>query len=157
MTIKLLTVGQTDSRALQTLISIYTERLKHYINFEIITIPDLKNTKKMSEVQQKVKEGDLILKQIQPSDRLVLLDEKGKSFSSEGFANFLQKQMNAGIKNLVFVVGGPYGFSDAVYDTSDIKVSLSNMTFSHQMIRLFIVEQLYRGFSILNNHPYHHS
>lgn len=156
MTIKLLAVGKTDSKSLQELIAEYENRLKHYIKFEIEIIPDIKNAKNLSETQQKEKEGELILKKIQPTSILVLLDENGKQFSSIDFATYLQKKMNSGIKQLVFVIGGPYGFSEAVYKKAQAKISLSKMTFSHQMVRLFIVEQIYRGFTILKNEPYHH-
>ena len=156
MTIKLLAVGKTDSKSLQELIAEYENRLKHYIKFEIEIIPDIKNAKNLSETQQKEKEGELILKKIQPTSILVLLDENGKQFSSMDFATYLQKKMNSGIKQLVFVIGGPYGFSEAVYKKAQAKISLSKMTFSHQMVRLFIVEQIYRGFTILKNEPYHH-
>jgi len=156
MTIKLLAVGKTDSKSLQELIAEYENRLKHYIKFEIEIIPDIKNAKNLSEMQQKEKEGELILKKIQPTSILVLLDENGKQFSSVDFATYLQKKMNSGIKQLVFVIGGPYGFSEAVYKKAQAKISLSKMTFSHQMVRLFIVEQIYRGFTILKNEPYHH-
>jgi 23S rRNA (pseudouridine1915-N3)-methyltransferase len=126
------------------------------VKFEIAIIPDIKNVKNLSEKQQKEKEGELILKQLQPTDELILLDEKGKDFRSLEFAKYLQKKMNSGIKQLVIVIGGPYGFSEEVYKKSNGKISLSKMTFSHQMIRLFVVEQLYRGFTILKNEPYHH-
>ena len=119
-------------------------------------IPDIKNVKNLSESQQKQAEGNEITKRIHTSDQLILLDEKGKSYSSIGFSEFLQKKMNSGLKNLVFVIGGPYGFSDEIYSRANGKVSLSEMTFSHQMVRLFVVEQLYRGFTILRNEPYHH-
>jgi 23S rRNA (pseudouridine1915-N3)-methyltransferase len=128
----------------------------HYIKFELEIIPDIKNVKNLSEIQQKDKEGELILLKLQNTDQLVLLDDKGKDFSSIQFSQYLQKKMNSGIKQLVLVIGGPYGFSDTVYKKSNGKISLSKMTFSHQMIRLFIVEQLYRGFTILKNEPYHH-
>ncbi|MGB7393039.1 MAG: 23S rRNA (pseudouridine(1915)-N(3))-methyltransferase RlmH [Pricia sp.] len=156
MTIRLLAIGKTDSKALQQLISEYEKRLKHYVRFELIAIPDLKNTKNLSEIQQKEKEGELILKKLDAIDVMVLLDENGKHYSSVGFSQFLQKKMNAGIKRLVFVIGGPYGFSDAVYARSQGRISLSKMTFSHQMVRLFVVEQVYRAFTILRNEPYHH-
>mgnify|MGYP000751755427 FL=1 len=116
----------------------------------------IKNVKNLSQLQQKEKEGELILSKLQNTDQLILLDEKGKEFRSLDFANFLQKKMNSGIKQLVLVIGGPYGFSETVYKKAMGKISLSKMTFSHQMIRLFIVEQLYRGFTILKNEPYHH-
>ncbi|RDY61274.1 23S rRNA (pseudouridine(1915)-N(3))-methyltransferase RlmH [Flagellimonas nanhaiensis] len=156
MQITLIAIGKTDSTDLERLISVYENRLRHYIKFKFQIIPDLKNSKNLSEAQQKEKEGELILGQLQPSDVLVLLDEKGKQFSSEDFSQFLQKKMNSGIKNLVMVIGGPYGFSEAVYKRGNEKISLSKMTFSHQMVRLFLVEQLYRGFTILRNEPYHH-
>jgi len=156
MQITLIAIGKTDRSELEELIAVYKNRLKHYIKFQIDIIPDIKNRKNLSEAQQKEKEGELILAQLQPTDTLILLDEKGKQYSSMDFAQFLQKKMNSGIKNLVFVIGGPYGFSDAIYAKSSGKISLSKMTFSHQMVRLFIVEQVYRGFTILRNEPYHH-
>lgn len=156
MKIKLLAIGKTDDKNLIKLIDVYQNRLKHYIKFELEIIPDIKNVKKLSEDQQKEKEGELILSKLQNTDVLVLLDDKGKDFSSVQFSKYLQKKMNAGLKQLVFVIGGPYGFSDAVYEKATEKVSLSKMTFSHQMIRLFFVEQLYRGFTILRGEPYHH-
>ncbi|MFB0938748.1 MAG: 23S rRNA (pseudouridine(1915)-N(3))-methyltransferase RlmH [Urechidicola sp.] len=156
MKIKLLAIGKTDDKNLLKLIETYQNRLKHYVKFEIAIIPDIKNVKNLSENQQKEKEGELILKQLQPTDELILLDEKGKDFRSLEFAKYLQKKMNSGIKQLVIVIGGPYGFSEEVYKKSNGKISLSKMTFSHQMIRLFVVEQLYRGFTILKNEPYHH-
>lgn len=156
MKIKLLAIGKTDDTNLNSLIQNYRNRLKHYIKFELQIIPDIKNVKNLSQQQQKEKEGALILKQIQPTDVLVLLDEKGKEFRSVEFSKYLQKKMNSGIKQLVFVIGGPYGFSSDVYNKSLGKISFSKMTFSHQMIRLFIVEQIYRGFTILKNEPYHH-
>ena len=156
MKIKLLTIGKTDSKHLIELITIYTKRLQHYTKFALEIIPDIKNAKHLSEAQQKEKEGNLILNKLQNTDQLILLDDKGISYTSVQFATYLQKKMNSGIKQLVFVIGGPYGFSEAVYKKAHGKVSLSKMTFSHQMIRLFIVEQLYRGFTILKNEPYHH-
>ena len=156
MNIRLLTIGKTDNKALQTLIDDYTKRLSFYVKFDLEIIPDIKNVKNLSEAQQKEKEGELILSKITPTDQLILLDENGKTFSSVGFSDFLQKKMNAGIKTLVFVIGGPYGFSDTVYQKAQSKVSLSEMTFSHQMVRLFVIEQIYRGFTILRNEPYHH-
>tara|TARA_R110002126_G_scaffold291243_1_gene451287 strand:+ start:22842 stop:23315 length:474 start_codon:yes stop_codon:yes gene_type:complete len=156
MKIKLLAIGKTDNKNLNQLIDEYQNRLKHYIKFELEIIPDIKNAKNLSEIKQKEKEGDLILSKLQNTDVLVLLDDKGKHFTSIEFSTYLQKKMNAGLKQLVLVIGGPYGFSDAVYKKAQGKISLSKMTFSHQMIRLFIVEQLYRGFTILKNEPYHH-
>jgi 23S rRNA (pseudouridine1915-N3)-methyltransferase len=156
MMIKLIAIGKTDNAQLQDLISEYSNRLKHYIRFELEIIPDIKNAKNLSETQQKEKEGGLILKKLTNSDVLLLLDEKGKQFTSIEFSNYLQKKMNSGIKQLVLAIGGPYGFSNEVYTKAQGKISLSKMTFSHQMVRLFVVEQLYRGFTILKNEPYHH-
>ena len=156
MKIKLLAIGKTDDKNLQILIQNYEKRLKHYIKFELEIIPDLKNVKNLSESEQKEKEGALILKRINPTDQLVLLDEKGAMNTSKEFSKFMQKKMNSGVKQLVMVIGGPYGFSEAVYKKSQGKISLSKMTFSHQMIRLFVVEQIYRAFTILRNEPYHH-
>lgn len=156
MKIKLLAIGKTDDKNLSALIQTYQNRLKHYIKFEFEIIPDLKNAKNLSEAQQKEKEGELLLKKLQPTDQVLLLDDKGKDFTSLEFSKFLQKKMNSGIKTLVFIIGGPYGFSDAVYKNAQGKVSFSKMTFSHQMIRVFVVEQIYRAFTILKNEPYHH-
>ncbi len=156
MNIKLIAIGKTDHKNLQALIEEYQKRLSFYIKFELEIIPDIKNVKNLSEEQQKEKEGELILAKLSPTDFLILLDENGKSFTSIGFANELQKKMNAGIKTLVYVIGGPYGFSETVYQKAKQKISLSEMTFSHQMVRLFFIEQVYRGFTILKNEPYHH-
>ena len=156
MNIKLIAVGKTDNPALQQLISTYEKRLSYYINFELQLLPDIKNNKSLSEEQQKIKEGELILSYVEPSHHLILLDERGKEYTSIAFADELQKKMNSGIKQLTFVIGGPYGFSQAVYQRANSKLSLSKLTFSHQMIRLFFVEQLYRAFTILRNEPYHH-
>jgi 23S rRNA (pseudouridine1915-N3)-methyltransferase len=134
----------------------YKNRLVHYIPFEMEIIPDIKNVKNLREEQQKEKEGGLILKMLQPGDYLVLLDEHGKSFTSMEFATYLERKMHVVSKRLVFVIGGPYGFSEAVYKAASEKISLSKMTFSHQMIRLIFVEQIYRAMTILNNEPYHH-
>jgi 23S rRNA (pseudouridine1915-N3)-methyltransferase len=156
MKIKLLAIGKTDDKNLQLLIQKYESRLKHYVKFELEIIPDIKNAKNLSETEQKEKEGELILGKVTPTDQLVLLDDKGESYHSLGFSKFMQKQMNSGVKQLVLVIGGPYGFSEAVYQKSQGKLSFSKMTFSHQMIRLFAVEQIYRAFTILRNEPYHH-
>ncbi len=156
MQIKLLAVAKTDHSAIQELITEYSKRLGFYIKFDLEIIPDLKNTKSLSEAAQKDREGELILKKLQHSDELILLDENGKHFSSEGFADYLQRKMNTGLKKLVFVIGGPYGFSEAIYQRANGKISLSKMTFSHQMVRVFFIEQLYRAFTILRNEPYHH-
>ncbi|MCW4468925.1 23S rRNA (pseudouridine(1915)-N(3))-methyltransferase RlmH [Flavobacterium sp. MFBS3-15] len=156
MNIKLLAIGKTDNKALQQLMDDYMKRLSFYVKFEMEVIPDIKNAKNMSEAQQKEKEGEIILSKLSPTDQLILLDENGKSFSSVGFSEELQKKMNSGIKTLVFVIGGPYGFSNDVYTKALGKVSLSAMTFSHQMVRLFFIEQVYRAFTILRGEPYHH-
>ena len=156
MNIKLLAMGKTDNKALQQLMDDYMKRLSFYVKFELEVIPDIKNAKNLSEAQQKEKEGKLILSKLSPTDQLILLDENGKSFSSVGFSEELQKKMNSGIKTLVFVIGGPYGFSKEVYAKAQGKVSLSSMTFSHQMVRLFFIEQVYRAFTILRGEPYHH-
>ena len=156
MKIKLLAIGKTDDKNLIQLMDNYQNRLKHYIKFEFEVIPDIKNVKNLSEAQQKEKEGELILSKLENTDQLILLDDKGKHFTSMEFSQYLQKKMNSGIKQLVLVIGGPYGFSEAIYKKANGKISLSKMTFSHQMIRLFIIEQLYRGFTILKNEPYHH-
>lgn len=156
MTIKLIAIGKTDNYDLQSLMDDYIKRLGFYIKFSIDMIPDIKNVKNLSEEQQKQKEGVLILNKLNATDVLILLDENGKQQDSVAFSGYLQKHMNSGIKQLVFVIGGPYGFSQEVYDKANGKLSLSKMTFSHQMIRLFFIEQLYRGFTILKNEPYHH-
>lgn len=156
MNIKLIAIGKTDNKNLNTLIEEYTKRLGFYIKFDLEVITDIKNVKNLSESEQKTKEGQLILGKLAPTDQLILLDENGKEFNSVGFSDFLQKKMNSGIKTLVFVIGGPYGFSEEVYQKAQGKVALSQMTFSHQMVRLFVIEQIYRGFTILNNEPYHH-
>ena len=156
MTIKLLAIGKTDEKGLQDLTDVYVKRLGFYCKFEWETLPDIKKAKNLDENLQKQKEGELLLKNLQASDFVVLLDENGKQLSSEGFSEFIQKRMNSGLKQLVFVIGGPYGFSEEVYKRADSKLSLSKMTFSHQMIRLFFTEQLYRAFTILKNEPYHH-
>lgn len=156
MNIKLIAIGKTDHKNLIALIEGYSKRLGHYVRFGFEIIPDLKKVKHLSEAQQKEKEGELILAKIQTSDILILLDENGKQLDSIDFSNYLQKHMNSGIKTLIFVIGGPYGFSETVYNRSNGKLGLSKMTFSHQMVRLFFIEQLYRGFTILKNEPYHH-
>lgn len=156
MTIKLLAIGKTDDPSLQKLIDIYSRRLRFYTKFEMEVIPDLKKAKNLEEALQKQKEGELILSKVTTSDYLVLLDENGDQFSSEAFSEYLQKRMNSGLKQLIFVIGGPFGFSGDVYNRANSKLSLSKMTFSHQMVRLFFIEQVYRGFTILKNEPYHH-
>ena len=156
MTIKLIAVGKTDNKQLQDLIDDYQKRLDFYIKFQFDVIPDLKKAKKLTEDEQKKKEGALILNQLKPTDILILLDENGTQMDSVRFSLYLQKYMNSGIKRLVFVIGGPYGFSKELYHKAQGKLALSKMTFSHQMVRLFFMEQLYRGFTILKNEPYHH-
>jgi len=156
MTIKLLGIGKTDDPALQNLTEVYINRLQFYNKFEFELIPDIKKVKNLNENQQKQKEGELLLNKLIASDFVVLLDEGGKQFTSEAFSEYIQKRLNSGLKQLVFVIGGPYGFSEAVYNRADSTVSLSKMTFSHQMVRLFFTEQLYRAFTILKNEPYHH-
>jgi 23S rRNA (pseudouridine1915-N3)-methyltransferase len=157
MKITLILNGKTEDDYIAKGFAIYENRLKHYISFETIVIPALKNTKVLSVENQKQKEGELILKNISSEDKLFLLDENGKEYNSIGFSEFIQQKMNSGIKNIIFVVGGPYGFSDEIYKRSNGNISLSQMTFSHQMVRLFFVEQLYRAMTILRNEPYHHS
>lgn len=156
MKISLLVIGKTDAGYFSQGIQEYENRLKHYLPFEMQVIPDIKNVKNLSEEQQKEKEGELILKNLLVGDYLVLLDERGKDFSSLQFASYIEKKTHTVSKRLIFVIGGPYGFSKAVYDKAAEKISLSKMTFSHQMIRLVFVEQLYRAMTILNNEPYHH-
>ncbi|HAT69864.1 23S rRNA (pseudouridine(1915)-N(3))-methyltransferase RlmH [Croceibacter atlanticus] len=156
MNIQLYAIGKTDQKLIEELTDIYTKRLGHYINFDFTIIPDIKNTKNLSIEQQKNEEGKLIMKQLETSDFVILLDENGKEFSSVNFSAYLQKRMNTGLKRLVFIIGGPYGFSTEVYSRANSKLSLSKMTFSHQMIRVFFIEQLYRAFTILRNEPYHH-
>ena len=156
MKIVLLVVGKTDASYLHEAIVVYEKRLAHYIPFETEIIADIKNSKNLTEEQQKEQEGEKIKRVVQPGDYVVLLDEKGKEFTSEAFADYLEKKTHTVSKRLVFIVGGPYGFSDAVYSLASERVSLSKMTFSHQMVRLFFVEQLYRAMTILNNEPYHH-
>lgn len=155
MKITLLVVGKTTDTHIELLIQEYQKRLAHYIPFNIQVIPELRNTKALTPEQQKQTEGELILRTINSSTDLVLLDEHGKEFRSIEFADYLQKRMSSG-RDVVFVVGGPYGFSEAVYQRANGKISLSKMTFSHQMVRLFFVEQLYRAMTILRGEPYHH-
>ncbi len=156
MKITLLTVGKTEDTYLKEGIEKYLKRLKHYTRLDIIDLPELKNTKALSQEQQKAKEAELILKRIITTDYVVLLDENGQEFTSTQFASFLDKKNISGIQHMVFVVGGPYGFDASVYQRANDKLSLSRMTFSHQMIRLFFAEQLYRAFTIMKGEPYHH-
>lgn len=156
MKIKVLAVGKTDDKNLQVLIDKYQKRLRHYVKFEFEVVPDLKKTKNLSFVEQKTAEGQAILKKLNSADYVLLFDEKGEEYGSVGFARFLQKKMNAGTKVMCLIIGGPYGFSEEIYARANGRISLSKMTFSHQMIRLFATEQIYRAFTILKNEPYHH-
>ena len=156
MKILVLAIGKTDEQWVQEALLKYSKRLKYYLSFEFEVIPDLKNTKNLSEAQQKEREGALILKKLNPTDKVILLDEKGKEYRSVEFAKHLQQQMNSGVKRLIFIIGGPYGFSPELYVKAQGKLALSKMTFSHQMIRPYFVEQLYRAITILKNEPYHH-
>jgi len=156
MKIKVICVGKTHHAALKSWLPDYCNRLSRYTSFDWHEINEVKNTKNLPEKQQKIDEGKRILDVVRASDTLILFDEKGSTHTSKGFAGFLQKQMNAGTKKLVFIIGGPYGFSQQLYDRAQYKIALSEMTFSHQMVRIFVAEQLYRAFSILNNQPYHH-
>ncbi len=151
----LVQVGKTVSKHFQAGISDYVERIGHYMPFEVITIPELKNTKNLTEEQQKLQEGELILKQLQPSDTVVLLDEHGREFRSIEFARWLEQKQQT-VRRLIFVIGGPYGFSPPVYSRANEKLSLSKMTLSHQMIRLTFTEQIYRACTIIKGEPYHH-
>lgn len=155
MNIKLIVVGKTDEKYLQQGIDVYVSRLKHYVNFEMVVIPALKDQKGASPDEVKEREASLLLRQLEKCDRVVLLDEHGEQHTSVDFAQYIQKQMNAGVRNLAFVVGGAFGFASSVYAAASGKVSLSKMTFNHQMVRLFFVEQLYRAFTILRHEPYH--
>lgn len=156
MKITLLVVGRTSDSNVTAGINDYCTRVQRFVQFDIEVIPELKNARKLSEAQQKEQEGELILKSFAPGDHVVLLDEGGKEFRSTEFAAWIEHRQNISTKRLVFVVGGPYGFSDRVYSAANEKISLSRMTFSHQMIRLLFTEQLYRAYSIINNLPYHH-
>lgn len=156
MKVTFLVIGKTDQKYLQEGIKIFEKRLGHYLPYEMKIIPDIKNNRKLSENQQKEKEGELILQQVQNSDTLILMDERGEMYDSIQFSKFIEKKMVMGTRNLFFVIGGPYGFSPTVYERCNGKISLSRMTFSHQMVRLIFVEQLYRAMTILKNEPYHH-
>lgn len=156
MNVMLLTVGKTDVKWVKEGLDVYASRLKHYVSFSVTEISELKKAAALSREQIKEKEGELILKQLTPQDTLVLLDEKGAEYRSLDFAAWLEKQLAGGGKSLVFAIGGAYGFSDAVYARAREKVSLSKMTFSHQLVRTIFAEQLYRAFSILKGEPYHH-
>lgn len=156
MKITLLVVGKTDVKWVKEGLELYVSRLKHYVPFSLLEIPELKNVSSLGKEQIKLREGDLILKSVKPSDMVVLMDERGKQYTSMEFAAFIQGRMLQGGKDMVFVIGGAYGFSEAVYSRSDLSISLSKMTFSHQMVRTIFVEQLYRAFTIIKGEPYHH-
>ncbi len=156
MTIDLVVIGKTDLDAVMSLLEMYMKRINRYAKFSIVTIPDLRNTKNITPASQKKQEGDMLMRQFAAGDHVVLLDDKGVEQTSPQFAAWLQKRMASGVKRLVFVIGGPYGFSQEVYDRADEKLSLSRMTFSHQIVRPLFAEQLYRAFTILGNEPYHH-
>ena len=155
MKITLLVVGKTTDARIASLMDDYRQRLTHYVPFEVVVVPDLKNAKAMSEEQIKTAEGEAILARLTSSQEVVLLDEHGKEFRSVEYAEWIQKKMSSG-RDLCLIIGGPYGFSKAVYDRADGKLSLSQMTFSHQMIRIMAIEQIYRAMTILRNEPYHH-
>lgn len=156
MKISLVCIGRTDDKYIKEGIDKYLKRLKHYISFQLVELSDIKNVKNMSEEQQREKEGELLMKQIRNPDFVVLLDEWGKEFRSVEFAVYLEQKMVSSCSHLVFMIGGPYGFADQIKERANFSLSLSRMTFSHQMIRLFFVEQLYRAFSIMRGEPYHH-
>lgn len=156
MKVTLLCIGKTDESYIKTGIENYLKRLRHYVHFDLSVIPDIKNAKHLTQEQQKIREGELLLKQLHNGDYVVLLDERGKSLGSVEFAKYLEQKMIGSVQHIVFIIGGPYGFSDEVYRRAGQKLSLSKMTFSHQMVRLFFVEQLYRAFTILRGEPYHH-
>ena len=156
MKINLILVGKTTSKTFQAIIDDYSERVTHHTPFEVSVIPELKNTKAMSQEQQKKAEGELILKQLQDSDYVVLLDEHGKELKSVEFATWMSKKQQTVNRRLVFIIGGPYGFSAEIYQRANEKLSLSKMTFSHQMVRMIFIEQLYRAFTILKGEQYHH-
>ncbi|MES2807830.1 MAG: 23S rRNA (pseudouridine(1915)-N(3))-methyltransferase RlmH [Bacteroidota bacterium] len=156
MKITFLTIGKTEDAYLRDGIDKYVKRLKHYTRLELVDLPELKNTKALTEPQQKAKEAELLLKKISPLDHVILLDDKGMEFTSKQFSAYIDKKSIGSTSSLVFIVGGPYGFDQSVYDRANDKLSLSRMTFSHQMIRLFFVEQLYRAYTILKGEPYHH-
>ena len=156
MNIDLLVVGKTDSAEIQSLVATYLKRLNFYTRVTLVTLPDLKNTRNISAESQKRQEGELLMRQFADGDYVVLLDEKGDEMRSVEFSMWLQKRMNSGVRRLCFVIGGPYGFSKTVYDRADESISLSRMTFSHQIIRAIFAEQLYRAFTIIRNEPYHH-
>jgi 23S rRNA (pseudouridine1915-N3)-methyltransferase len=157
MKITLLLIGKTEDAYLKEGIEKYLKRLQHYIKIDVVEIAELKNTKALTQEQQKMKEAELILKKLSATDQVILLDEKGVQLTSPQFADYLDKKAISSVNNLVFIVGGPYGFDQSIYQRASDKISLSRMTFSHQMVRLFFVEQLYRAFTIIKGEPYHHA
>ncbi|MBQ4498954.1 MAG: 23S rRNA (pseudouridine(1915)-N(3))-methyltransferase RlmH [Alistipes sp.] len=156
MNIEFIVVGKTDMREVEALVDMYAKRINRYVRFATTTIADVRNTKKLSVVEQKRIEGEAIMKQLTDTDYVMLLDEHGMELRSIEFADLMQRRMASGTKRLVFIIGGPYGFSDALYQRADAKLSLSKMTFSHQIVRAIFTEQLYRAFTIINHEPYHH-
>lgn len=156
MKISLITVGKTDVKWVREGLELYVSRLVHYIPFTLVEIPELKGVSSFTQSQIKSREGELVLKAVKPSDEVILLDEHGKEFRSVDFARLIEEKMSRGARDLVFVIGGAYGFSEEVYSRADGKISLSQMTFSHQMVRTIFAEQLYRAFTIIKGEPYHH-
>ncbi len=156
MQLSLLVLGKTDSAQIEVEIKRYESRLKHYLPFELRVIPDVRRGSKLTPEEQKRAEGIELLRYITPTDRVYLFDERGESYTSRAFATFIERAMVSGERRLVFIIGGPYGFSPEVYERADGQVSLSRMTFSHQMVRLFAIEQLYRAQTIIRGEPYHH-
>ena len=156
MNIELIVIGKTDSQEIASLVELYARRVNRYCRFAVTTLPDVRNTKSLSAKQQRALEGEALLRQFTEGDYVTLLDERGTEYRSVEFALWLQKRMNSGVKRLVLVIGGPYGFSEEVYARADAKLSLSRMTFSHQIVRAIFAEQIYRAFTILHNEPYHH-
>ena len=156
MKIKLLVIGKTDQKYLQEGIKEFHQRIVHYLPFEYHVVSDIKNNRNLTEEQQKEKEGEVLLQKIQSGDEIILLDVSGQEFDSPEFARFLEKKMLKSTRNLVFIVGGPYGFSTAIYKIAAARISLSKMTFSHQLVRLVFSEQLYRALTIIKGEPYHH-
>ena len=156
MNIELLVVGKTDSKEVEALVELYVRRVNRYCRFAVTALPDVRNTRSLTQNQQRTAEGEASLRQLAAGDHVVLLDERGDEMRSVEFAYWLQKRMLGGVRRLVLVIGGPYGFSDAVYARADGRLSLSRMTFSHQIVRAIFAEQIYRAFAILNHEPYHH-
>ncbi len=156
MQIELIVIGKTDSKEIESLVALYARRVNHYCKFAVTVLPDVRNTRNLTVKQQRTAEGEALLRQFAEGDFVVLLDERGEEMRSAEFALWLQKRLNSGVKRLVVVIGGPYGFSDEAYARADAKLSLSRMTFSHQIVRAIFAEQIYRAFTILRNEPYHH-